>query len=292
MNIILITQNLQGANSPSKVDVLRNYYWSTKASVDILCFQEHRLRGDRLLAFGRTMWPRADFFCKEASLGYGHNLGEAGASKGGVCMWASPAIKHQVLSSGFSRCGRAQWIRLGGFPGGDVSVLNVYASTDSRERTELWTELLASLAKDCKWIMSGDWNLVERREDKSSTCGKLISPAERRAFENLTGSLNLEDRFPNTGRTKSSTKYTWDNRRRDGVRILARLDRIYSFQPTGTQTNPMAEYYIKSDSNHSDHLPVWGKFILQAAPPRTSSYKMNARYFDDIEVKVKFHQIW
>lgn len=77
-----------------------------------------------------------------------------------------------------------------------------------------------------------------------------------------------------------------------GVQILARLDRIYSFQPVGAQASPVAKYYIKADSNHSDHLPVWGKFTLQAAPPQTLSYKMNVRYFDNIEVKVKFHQIW
>lgn len=204
------------------------------------------------MSFGRALWPRVEFYCKEASLGYGHILGDDGAGKGGVCLWVSPTIKHQVVASGFSRCGRAQWVRITGFPGVDISVLNVYASTCTWERTEFWAELLLSLNKDCKWLLCGDWSFVERREDKSSMCGKLVSATERLAFENLTRGLNGEDCFPTTGRTK----FMWDNRRRDGVRILTRLDRIYSFQQVGAQSCLIAEYFIKADSNHLDHLPV------------------------------------
>jgi len=147
-------------------------------------------------------------------------------------------------------------------PGGDLAVLNVYASTIERERVELWSELLASLPKDCNWILSGDWNFVETRADKSNNCGRMVSQAERRTFEQLLGALNVGDHFPRT----NPIKYSWDNRRRDGVRVLARLDRIYSTNPAGGQTSTVAEYFIRGDSAHSDHLPVWGKFLLQAAP--------------------------
>lgn len=154
--------------------------------------------------------------------------------------------------SGFSRCGRAQWVRLGGTPGGDLSILNVYASTSARERMELWTELVTCLDKDCKWILSGDWNFVEQSTDKSNMCGKLYSMAEWQAFEALLGALDLEEKFSTT----SPIKYSWDNKCRDCLRILARLDRIYSFQAGRGQCSPIDEYYIKGNSNHSDHLLV------------------------------------
>jgi exonuclease III len=50
MKITILSQNLQGINNPSKVDIVSNYFRPFLASVDILCFQEHRLRGARLEA--------------------------------------------------------------------------------------------------------------------------------------------------------------------------------------------------------------------------------------------------
>jgi len=288
MKLTIITQNLQGVNCPLKIDIVKNYYWVLKSSIDVLCFQEHRLRGSKLLDFGRTIWPRAKFVGNEASLGYGHNVGEAGAGKGGVCMWISPNIQHMVAQSGSSRCGRAQWIRLQGTPAGDLSILNIYASTVVRERMELWAELLSTLPKDCKWILCGDWNFVENSKDKSSLCGKLVSPIESQVFNSLISALCVEENFPRT----NPIKFSWDNRRQDGARVLAQLDRIYSFQADGGQASPVAEYFIKGDSNHSDHLPVWGKFLLKNAPIRKSSYKMSARYLEDDFVKTKISHIW
>lgn len=156
MKITLISQNVQRTNNPAKVDVIRNYFWVLKSGIDFLCLQEHRLRGERLLAFGNLVWLRAKFYAREATLGYGHTMGGVGAGKGGVCMWVAPQIQHMVISSGFSRCGRAQWVRLGGTPRGDLSVLNVYASTICRERMELWAELQGVLDKDCRWLLAGD----------------------------------------------------------------------------------------------------------------------------------------
>jgi exonuclease III len=229
------------------------------ASLDILCFQEHRLRGARLQDLKSKMWPGAGSFAQEALVGYRHGPNDVGAGKGGVCMWVAPQLLHLVTNSGHSRCGRAQWIRLQGTPGGDISILNVYASTEARVRTDLWGELLASLPRDCKWLMVGDWNVVERRVDKSTSCGKIMTDGEKFVFEQLLSALKVEDAFPNT----SPIKYSWDNKRRDGVRVLARLDRIYSFQPPSLDSQPMSEYYIRGDSNHSDHLPGWGKVLLQ-----------------------------
>jgi len=87
---------------------------------------------------------------------------------------------------------------------------------------ELWSELQGVLEKECKWLLAGDLNFVEKTIGKSSFCGKIISTWERQVFEELLRTLNVEECFPNMG----PIKYTWDNKRLDGVRILARLDRI------------------------------------------------------------------
>jgi exonuclease III len=287
MKVTIITQNLQGINNPSKVDIVSQYFQPLLSSVDVLCFQEHRLRGEGLAALKTKIWPRATFFGREATVGYRHGPGDVGASRGGVCLWVAPQISHLVLASGQSHCNRAQWIRLHGTPGGDIAILNIYASTEVRERIDLWGELLTSLPRGCRWFLAGDWNVVERKVDKSSSCGKIMSD-EGLLFQQLKLALKVEDTFPNS----SPIKFSWDNKRRDGVRILARLDRIYSFQPVTAEAAPMAEYYIRGDSNHFDHLPVVGKFLLQVEARRKSSYAMNAGYLGDEAVKAGVHRIW
>jgi exonuclease III len=107
MKITILSQNLQGLNNPSKVDIVRNYFRPLLASIDVLCFQEHKLRGARLTALKDRIWPRAGFFARETTIGYRHLAGEEGAGRGGVCMWIAPQITHLVAGSGHSRFGRS-----------------------------------------------------------------------------------------------------------------------------------------------------------------------------------------
>lgn len=194
----IISQNLQGLNDPVKVDVVRNYFRPLLPSLDIVCFQEHKLRGDPLLGLKNAIWPRATFFAQEAALGYRHTLGQPRAGKGGVCMWISEAISHLISITGHSKCKRAQWVRFSGLPGGDINVINIYASTEAPERIELWEELFSILPRDCRSVMLGDFNFVENRADKSNFCGKLVTDGERIVFHQLTSALGVEDKFQST----------------------------------------------------------------------------------------------
>lgn len=159
--------------------------------------------------------------------------------KRGVCLWVLLAMQHLVLVSGHSMCGRTQWVRMEGLPSGSINVINVYASTDSVERIALWEELSTVLPRDCRSILVGDYNFVERREDKSNLCGKLVSEGEKVVFTQLTAMLGIEDKYSST----CLVKFSWDNRRCDGVQVLARLDRIYTFQLV-TLGAMLVEYYI------------------------------------------------
>jgi hypothetical protein len=155
------------------------------------------------------MWPRTSFFAQEAVVGYRHGPDDVRAGRRGVCFWGAPQIVYLVSGSGHSQFSRAQWIHLYGTPGGDVSILNVYAPTEVRARTALWEELSTSLPHDCKWILCGNWNVVECKIDKSTACGKIMSDGEKLTFVQLTSALKVEDAFSNT----SPIKYSWDNKR-------------------------------------------------------------------------------
>ena len=82
----------------------------------------------------------------------------------------------------------AQYL-LKGLPGGDTGFTNVYAPNETGARTQLWGELLSSLPHSCRWLLLGDFNFVERRQDKTSTCGRFIPSTKRLVFDALKSHL-------------------------------------------------------------------------------------------------------
>jgi hypothetical protein len=59
MKITIISQNLQGMNDDGFVDLVQNYYRNHLRDIEILCFQEHKLRGAKLLALKDRIWRGA-----------------------------------------------------------------------------------------------------------------------------------------------------------------------------------------------------------------------------------------
>lgn len=143
-------------------------------------------------------------------------------------------------------------MRLGGTQGGDIAVLNVYASNCARQRCVLWEWLLSSLPCDCRWMRCSDWNFVEHQADKSTFNGRIISVDKSRVFSLLKNALGVEDSFPNN----STLKFSWDNKCYNGLRSLACLDRCYSFLQCGAGPSPITSYFILGNARHSNHLPV------------------------------------
>ena len=134
----------------------------------------------------------------------------------------------------------------------------MYAPSSSAwERMELWEELLILLPRNGHWIFVGDWNFVENRCNKSTSYGHLALEQEKLVFSDLTSALQVEDCFP----ASNQIWFSWDNKCQNGVRVLARLDRIYSFQAANA-TQVMTHYEILGNNNHSDHLPVKGRIML------------------------------
>ena len=72
-----------------------------------------------------------------------------------------------------------------------MAVLNVYAPHSVQERCELWEELVRTLPTDCRWILCGDWNVIESPHDKSSEEPRIISTRERFELDLLKVTLGV-----------------------------------------------------------------------------------------------------
>ena len=137
-------------------------------------------------------------------------------------------------------------------------------------------------------ILVGDWNFVENRHDKSNNCGHLASEYKKLVFLNLITVLQIEDRFPSS----NQICYSWDNKRWNGERVLARLDKVYAFQDVGGQQT-MTHYKVLGDSNHSNHLPVKYRILLKPSKnKRRSSYKMGSLHLKNPSVIARINRIW
>jgi exonuclease III len=82
----VITHNVQGLNGDLAIDLLRNYYRNHLGDLEVLCIQEHKLRGNKLLLLKDRVWPGAKCFEVEAEVAYNNEENDSGAGRGGVCM--------------------------------------------------------------------------------------------------------------------------------------------------------------------------------------------------------------
>ena len=131
--------------------------------------------------------------------------------------------------------------------------------------------------------------MIESPQDKSTFCSKVMLQGKAQAWGAFKSSFHLQDTFTYTG----PLKFSWDNRRRDGCRILGRLDRHYILSPPGTHLHlSTSNYSIRGDYPASDHLPVSIEVKLHDSTHRTSSYKMNTSYLQRAEVKEADMKIW
>lgn len=112
---------------------------------------------------------------------------------------------------------------------------------------------------------------------------------EKLVWKAFKSSLYLRDTFNHTGKLK----FTWDNKRRDGCRILGRLE--WHFVSSPPRPNPhltTRNYIIRGDCPASDHLLVSIEVVFQDTEQRKSGYKMNIFYLQHTDVKRVVTRIW
>ena len=103
----------------------------------------------------------------------------------------------------------------------------------------------------------------------------MIPMTEQLVFEALKAFLQVGE----PARLSDSLKFSWNNYRQDGLRILARLDRFYIFQSLPTTYRQIIAYKIRGDTGWSDHMPVELSLQLQGRP-RSSRWHMNTFHLD------------
>ena len=87
--------------------------------------------------------------------------------------------------------------------------------------------------------------------DKSNLKESNVMENKRRLFEEFKEVFQLVNLFLAANRIR----FSWDSKRRDGSRVLARLDRSYLFIAPSSIISG-ANYKIFSDRVHLDHLPI------------------------------------
>ncbi|WOK97755.1 hypothetical protein Cni_G06463 [Canna indica] len=123
----------------------------------------------------------------------------------------------------------------------------LYASTNSKERKELWNLLNKLDTSDTLWLISGDFNCIDKAEDKIGGKPFLIGNSLR-AFNDLRTNARLIDL------SFFGMRYTWCNNRVHNKRIQARLDKAYANERWLQKFSRTMVKHLKRLA--SDHRPI------------------------------------
>lgn len=204
MRLNFLSFNARGLNDASAIAALQLYMQDCRPIPDIVMIQEHKCRGSAMQNLGKALWRHATFWGMEASPGYGHDEDATGAGCGGIATLLAPRWESLVSASGSIFDNRVHWFILSGVPGGDLGIANVYAHNSSPERCQLWEAMTRELPGHCRWVILGDFNMVETRSDKNRPCAAMIPLREREIFEAMKRTLQVED----TPRTPGNLKFS------------------------------------------------------------------------------------
>lgn len=147
-----LSWNIWGLESRDRKYIVRRLLNSHK-DLDLVLLQEVK-------AINFTLETSLNFIWKDSLKFFtNHEKG-----KGGATILINPNWKNSIIDSGISPCNRVVWAT---FYHGDSSfgLCNIYAPNDYRDRSELW-KWFSSLP-DIPWILGGDFNMVEHKDDKS-----------------------------------------------------------------------------------------------------------------------------
>ena len=282
MKFTVMSFNVRGLNEASSVDKLHGYIRNQKPKLDLLFLQKTKLRNEATVQLGQTLWRGGRCWSLEATIGYTPNGHQAG--RGGIATLLSAQWSKFVSALGSIMNNRGFWFILGGIPGGDLGFLNIYAPNKPIHQCILWEFVLCDLPRHCKWILVGDFNMVEVRVDKSSHCSRIISKRERHLFNSLKEALGIHE----PSRKDNGLRYIWNNLRLNGIRVLMRLDRVYAFAPDNNQF--FQNYKIHGNGSLFDHCPI--SILVQLGPElqRPSRWKMSTYYLKELKPRLK--ELW
>ncbi len=95
--------------------------------------------------------------------------------------------------------------------------------------------------------------MVEKVEDKTSKCGKIIFNCERMVWEGLKTLLQVEE----LNRSTISLHSSWDNGRKQSKCIVAKLDKMYlNVDSPLRPTLKYIRYIIRGNNERTNHHPT------------------------------------
>ena len=78
-----------------------------------------------------------------------------------------------VMNHDFLHNNRVVWIKLEDIKKRNIGLACIYASNILTKKRHLWRIILDYLLRDYKWIVGRNFNMTEKREDKSSQVNKI-----------------------------------------------------------------------------------------------------------------------
>ena len=222
----------------------------------------------------------------EAAPGERSWLNPNAAGKGGVGILIAQKYAKLVTAHGALFEDRLVWIKLEGIEGGNIGLTCVYAPNIPTERRNMWHNMIDALPKDCEWLIGGDFNMTERRQDKSNDCGRAISEVEKVTWNGLLNGFQLNDTFTYQG----GPRFSRNNGQLGRARRLARLDRFYT--PSSSRLGiKCVEYFIHGYTVGSDHAPVQIGIQVGNNTTRGTGFKWNISHLKG-EVTEALEEKW
>jgi len=89
-------------------------------------------------------------------------------------------------------------------------------------------------------------------------------------------------------------KYSWYNRHKDGIRVLARLNRFYAPISMGTpQDGSIVSFEIKGDYGVFDHCPVFVCYRMgELNNVKGDIFHMNKEHLNNLVAIVRMTRFW
>ena len=187
--------------------------------IDFLMLQEHHLSERRIRQCGPILQRHSDVFW---SASYGPS-----GTQGGVCISIGDSWRSAIVGRGIVVPGRAQWLLLQ-WGQQRLGMLNVYAPNHASARADFWSAIALGLPAADAWCVGGDFNMLERAEDRRGGSLSTILGAELAAWERLYLSLRLEDAWlhPCFARSQGSLAFLRSDKRVGGMN-MSKIDGFY-----------------------------------------------------------------
>lgn len=270
-------------------------------SKNIQSFQEHKLCQGRTERIKKEVWAKAHWIVAPAVDGAHSERNQAvEAGRGGVALGLNSELVPFLITEGIASSQRAVWACLDHPTWGKIGFTSIYGPNDGASQTALWNELALVLDPAFKWLLMGDFNMVEAASDLLGGDGGPIWGREARAWSNLVCKCSLLDSFQARA---GHLCFSWDNHQchrhnpATGMgsipasRTLCMLDRIYALG--FSRTFPFnVESTILPGFSLSDHALVLALIKCGELTRKPSRHRMNVAHLGSAEFRARLSCMW